>query len=462
MDEIQVKENKMGVMPINKLLISMSLPMIISMLVQALYNIVDSIFVSQISENALTAVSLAFPIQNLMISVGVGTGVGINALLSRLLGERKFDEANKAADNGIFLAIISYILFFIIGILFSKRFFQWQTDITEIVEGGYNYAIICTTCSFGLFGQLVFEKLMQSTGKTFYSMVTQLTGAIINIILDPILIFGLFGFPKMGITGAAIATVIGQTMGMSIAIYLNKTRNTEIQISIKGFKPNIKTIKEIYSVGIPSIIMSSISSVMVFGINKVLLIFTSTATAVFGVYFKLQSFIFMPIFGINNGMVSIVSYNYGAKNVDRLIKTIKISVIYASGIMLFGLIIFQVFPKNLLVLFNASQDLVTIGVPALRIISLSFLFAGYCIIMSSTFQALGNGIMSLIVSVGRQLVVLLPVAYLLSKLGNLSLVWWSFPIAEIASVFLSMIGYKYVYNKEIKPLYDRLNNTQKN
>lgn len=447
-----VKENKMGTMPINKLLISMSLPMIISMLVQALYNVVDSIFVSKISENALTAVSLAFPVQNFMIAVGVGTGVGINALLSRSLGEKKFEEANRAANNGIFLAVLSYFLFFIIGILFSKSFFQWQTDIKEIVDGGYTYLIICTTCSFGLYGQLVFEKLMQSTGKTLYSMMTQLTGAIINIILDPILIFGLFGFPKMGIAGAAIATVIGQTSGMSLGIYLNSTKNKEIQVKIKGFRPNLKTIKDIYSVGIPSIIMSSIGSVMTFGINKILLVFTSTATAVFGVYFKLQSFIFMPIFGINNGMVPIISYNYGAKHKDRLMETVKISIIYAIVIMIIGLCIFQIFTKELLGLFSASEEMINIGIPALRIISISFLFAGYCIVVGSMFQALGNGVMSLIVSIGRQLVVLLPVAYLLSKTNNLNVVWWAFPIAELASVFLSIIGFKYVYKKEILPL----------
>lgn len=447
-----VKENKMGTMPINKLLISMSLPMIISMLVQALYNVVDSIFVSKISENALTAVSLAFPVQNFMIAVGVGTGVGINALLSRSLGEKKFEEANRAANNGIFLAVLSYFLFFIIGILFSKSFFQWQTDIKEIVDGGYTYLIICTTCSFGLYGQLVFEKLMQSTGKTLYSMMTQLTGAIINIILDPILIFGLFGFPKMGIAGAAIATVIGQTSGMSLGIYLNSTKNKEIQVKIKGFRPNLKTIKDIYSVGIPSIIMSSIGSVMTFGINKILLVFTSTATAVFGVYFKLQSFIFMPIFGINNGMVPIISYNYGAKHKDRLMETVKISIIYAIVIMIIGLCIFQIFTKELLGLFSASEEMINIGIPALRIISISFLFAGYCIVVGSMFQALGNGVMSLIVSIGRQLVVLLPVAYLLSKTNNLNVVWWAFPIAELASVFLSIIGFKYVYKKEILTL----------
>lgn len=447
-----VKENKMGTMPINKLLIAMSIPMIISMLVQALYNVVDSIFVSQISENALTSVSLAFPVQNFMIAFGVGTGVGINALLSRSLGEKKFEEANKAANNGVFLAVMSYLLFLVLGILFSKSFFQWQTDIKEIVDGGYRYLIICTTCSFGMYGQIVFEKLMQSTGKTFYSMLTQITGAVINIILDPILIFGLFGFPKLGITGAAMATVIGQICGMTVGIYLNKVKNKEIEVKVKGFRPNLKTIKEIYSVGIPSIIMGSIGSVMTFSMNKILLVFTSTATAVFGVYFKLQSFIFMPVFGLNNGMVPIISYNYGARHKDRLMQTVKISIIYAVLIMILGLLIFQFFPKQLLSLFSASEEMINIGVPALRTISISFLFAGYCIVLGSMFQALGRGVMSLIVSVGRQLVVLLPVAYLLSKSGNLNLVWWAFPIAELASVFLSSVGFKYVYKKEILPL----------
>lgn len=447
-----VKENKMGTMPINKLLISMSIPMMISMLVQALYNVVDSIFVSQISENALTAVSLAFPVQNFMIAIGVGTGVGINALLSRSLGEKRFEQANKVANNGVFLAVMSYLFFLVLGILFSKRFFQWQTNIKEIVDGGYSYLIICTTCSFGMYGQIVFEKLMQSTGKTFYSMITQMTGAIMNIILDPILIFGLFGFPKMGIAGAAVATVLGQISGMSLAIYLNKSKNKEIKIKVKGFKPDLKTIKDIYSVGVPSIMMASIGSVMTFGMNKILLVFTSTATAVFGVYFKLQSFIFMPVFGINNGMVPIISYNYGAKHKDRLMDTVKISIIYAISIMIIGLCIFQAFPQYLLRLFNASEEMINIGVPALRIISISFLFAGYCIVVSSMFQALGNGVMSLIISIGRQLVVLLPAAYLLSRTNNLSLVWWAFPIAEVVAVCLSIVGFKHVYKKEIIPL----------
>lgn len=461
--ESLIKENKMGTMPINKLLISMSLPMMISMLVQALYNVVDSIFVSQISENALTAVSLAFPVQNFMIAVGVGTGVGINALLSRSLGEKKFEQANKVANNGVFLAVLSYIAFLILGIIFSRRFFQWQTDIKDIVDGGYSYLIIVTTCSFGMYGQIVFEKLMQSTGKTIFSMTTQLTGAIVNIVLDPILIFGLFGFPKLGISGAAIATVIGQICGMSLGIYLNTTKNKEIKVEVKNFRPSLRTIKEIYAVGIPSIIMASIGSVMTFGLNKILLVFSSTATAVFGVYFKLQSFIFMPVFGINNGMVPIIAYNYGARNKDRLMKTVKISIMYGISIMLIGLVIFQVFPKELLSLFNASDKMISIGVPALRTISISFLFAGYCIVVSSMFQALGNGVMSMIVSLVRQLIVLLPVAYLLSKSGNLNMVWWAYPIAEIASVCLSLIGFKYVYKKEVLPLEkkDKINHNVK-
>ena len=461
--ESVIKENKMGTMPINKLLISMSLPMMISMLVQALYNVVDSIFVSQISENALTAVSLAFPVQNFMIAVGVGTGVGINALLSRSLGEKKFEQANKVANNGVFLAVLSYIAFLILGIIFSRRFFQWQTDIKDIVDGGYSYLIIVTTCSFGMYGQIVFEKLMQSTGKTIFSMTTQLTGAIVNIVLDPILIFGLFGFPKLGISGAAIATVIGQICGMSLGIYLNTTKNKEIKVEVKNFRPSLRTIKEIYAVGIPSIIMASIGSVMTFGLNKILLVFSSTATAVFGVYFKLQSFIFMPVFGINNGMVPIIAYNYGARNKDRLMKTVKISIMYGISIMLIGLVIFQVFPKELLSLFNASDKMISIGVPALRTISISFLFAGYCIVVSSMFQALGNGVMSMIVSLVRQLIVLLPVAYLLSKSGNLNMVWWAYPIAEITSVCLSVIGFKYVYKKEVLPLEkkDKINHNVK-
>ena len=449
------QENKMGVMPVNRLILTMSLPMILSMLVQALYNIVDSMFVSRLSENALTAVSLAFPAQNLMIAVATGTGVGVNAALSRSLGERNFDRANKIADHAVFLAIASYAVFAVLGLFFSRQFFLWQTDIEEIVDQGTDYLRICTLFSFGLFLEIACERLLQSTGKTIYSMYTQGLGAIINIIFDPIMIFGLFGFPKMGVAGAAAATVFGQILAAVLGIFLNKTRNQEIHVSFRGFRPNSEIIRHIYSVGIPSIIMSSIGSVMTFGMNKILIGFTSTATAVFGVYFKLQSFVFMPVFGLNNGTVPIIAYNYGAAKPDRILKTLKLAICYAVGIMLIGFAVFQLLPDKLLLIFEASENMLNIGVPSLRIISVSFLFAGYCIVCSSMFQALGHGLLSLLVSVFRQLLVLLPSAFLLSKIGGLDLVWYSFPIAEICSIFFSTYFLRHVYKKEIEPLKRR-------
>ena len=449
------QENKMGVMPVNRLILTMSLPMILSMLVQALYNIVDSMFVSRLSENALTAVSLAFPAQNLMIAVATGTGVGVNAALSRSLGERNFDRANKIADHAVFLAIASYAVFAVLGLFFSRQFFLWQTDIEEIVDQGTDYLRICTLFSFGLFLEIACERLLQSTGKTIYSMYTQGLGAIINIIFDPIMIFGLFGFPKMGVAGAAAATVFGQILAAVLGIFLNKTRNQEIHVSFRGFRPNSEIIRHIYSVGIPSIIMSSIGSVMTFGMNKILIGFTSTATAVFGVYFKLQSFVFMPVFGLNNGTVPIIAYNYGAAKPDRILKTLKLAICYAVGIMLIGFAVFQLLPDKLLLIFEASENMLSIGVPALRTISVSFLFAGYCIVCSSMFQALGHGLLSLLVSVFRQLLVLLPSAFLLSKIGGLDLVWYSFPIAEICSIFFSTYFLRHVYKKEIEPLKRR-------
>ena len=449
------QENKMGVMPVNRLILTMSLPMILSMLVQALYNIVDSMFVSRLSENALTAVSLAFPAQNLMIAVATGTGVGVNAALSRSLGERNFDRANKIADHAVFLAIASYAVFAVLGLFFSRQFFLWQTDIEEIVDQGTDYLRICTLFSFGLFLEIASERLLQSTGKTIYSMYTQGLGAIINIIFDPIMIFGLFGFPKMGVAGAAAATVFGQILAAVLGIFLNKTRNQEIHVSFRGFRPNSEIIRHIYSVGIPSIIMSSIGSVMTYGMNKILIGFTSTATAVFGVYFKLQSFVFMPVFGLNNGTVPIIAYNYGAAKPDRILKTLKLAICYAVGIMLIGFAVFQLLPDKLLLIFEASENMLNIGVPALRTISVSFLFAGYCIVCSSMFQALGHGLLSLLVSVFRQLLVLLPSAFLLSKIGGLDLVWYSFPIAEICSIFFSTYFLRHVYKKEIEPLKRR-------
>lgn len=438
MELVEEKENKMGVMPVNKLLMNMSLPMMISMLVQALYNVVDSIFVSRIDENALTAVSMAFPIQSLMIALGAGTGVGVNALLSRSLGEKDYDRVNKAAGNGIFLAGINYLVFLLVGILVTTPFYLSQTKDAQILSYGQQYLTIICCCSFGMYGQFIFERLLQSTGRTFYTMITQSIGAIINIILDPIFIFGYLGVPKMGVAGAAIATVIGQIVAGTIALVINIKKNDEIQLKLKGFRPDGKIIARIYEVGIPSIIMQAIGSVMTYGMNRILIAFSSTAVAVFGVYFKLQSFIFMPVFGLNNGMVPIIAYNYGAGKKDRLIKTLKLSIIYAVGLMLLGVIIFQLFPAPLFALFDASEIMLAIGIPALRIISLSFIFAGFCIVCGSLFQALGNGVYSMVVSIARQLLVLLPVAYLLSLSGKVEAVWWAFPIAEIVSLSLTV------------------------
>lgn len=438
MELVEEKENKMGVMPVNKLLMNMSLPMMISMLVQALYNVVDSIFVSRIDENALTAVSMAFPIQSLMIALGAGTGVGVNALLSRSLGEKDYDRVNKAAGNGIFLAGINYLVFLLVGILVTTPFYLSQTKDAQILSYGQQYLTIICCCSFGMYGQFIFERLLQSTGRTFYTMITQSIGAIINIILDPIFIFGYLGVPKMGVAGAAIATVIGQIVAGTIALVINIKKNDEIQLKVKGFRPDGKTIARIYEVGIPSIIMQAIGSVMTYGMNRILIVFSSTAVAVFGVYFKLQSFIFMPVFGLNNGMVPIIAYNYGAGKKDRLIKTLKLSIIYAVGLMLLGVIIFQLFPAPLFALFDASETMLAIGIPALRIISLSFIFAGFCIVCGSLFQALGNGVYSMVVSIARQLLVLLPVAYLLSLSGKVEAVWWAFPVAEIVSLSLTV------------------------
>ena len=434
----QTKENKMGTMPVNKLLVTMSLPMVISMIVQALYNIVDSIFVSRLSEDALTAVSMAFPMQNLMISVAVGTGVGINAMLSRALGEKKFEAANKTAENGIFIEVLGYVLFLLIGIFVTKPFFLAQAGAGDIANMGIEYTRICLLMSFGIFMQIGFERILQSTGRTIFTMITQSTGAIINIILDPILIFGLFGMPKMGVAGAAIATVTGQICAAILAITFNLTKNPDVHISFKGFKPQIIFVKNILSVGIPSIIMSSVGSAMTFGMNKILITFSSTAVAVFGVYFKLNSFVFMPVFGLNNGMVPIVSYNYGAQNKKRLTKTIKLAIMYAVCIMFIGIMLFQFIPDVLLKLFDASDHMLEIGIPALRVISLSFAFAGICIVISSSLQALGHGFLSMMISITRQLIILLPSAYILAKFGGIHAVWWSFNIAEIGSLTLSL------------------------
>lgn len=433
------QENKMGTMPVNKLLISMSLPMIISMLVQAMYNIVDSVFVAQISENALTAVSLAFPLQNLMIAFAGGTAVGVNALLSRSLGEKNQDHVNQTAVNSVFIFLVTAVIFMIAGLTLSNLFFNVQTTNTEIVNAGTQYSMIVVGCSIGLFCQFLFERLLQATGRTLFTMVTQGLGAIINIILDPIFIFGLCGFPKMGVAGAALATITGQIIACLLALFFNLKFNHDIHFKFKRFRPNAHIVKQIYSVGIPSIIMQSIGSVMTFGMNTILITFSTTATAVFGVYFKLQSFVFMSVFGLNNGMIPIIAYNLGAKQKKRMFDTIKLAMIYATGMMIIGVIFFETIPQTLLGFFNASEAMIKIGTPALRIIAIHFIFAGFSIVCSATFQAVGKGTYSLLTSLIRQLLVLLPCAYVLSLTGNLDLIWLCFPIAEIFSAVTSFI-----------------------
>ncbi len=452
---VETKENKMGTMSEGKLLLSMSLPIMISMIIQALYNIVDSIFVAKFSQDALTGVTVAFPMQNLMIAVGSGTGVGISAFLSKSLGEGKRELASKVAKNGLLLAGLSWTLFLVIGIFFARPFIASQTSSEAVVEYGAEYLSLCSVLSFGVFFQITLERLLQSTGKTFFTMITQATGAIINIILDPIFIFGYFGLPAMGISGAAIATVFGQTIAAVLGIIFNLKLNKELDFSFKGFKPDIDIIKRIYVVGLPSIVMMAISSVMTFAMNKILDGFSTVATNVFGIYFKLQSFAVMPVVGINNGMVPIISYNYGARRKDRIMKTIKYSVIFALSITIGCMLIFQFFPEQLIKMFAAegeAEALLEMGVPALRIISLNFIFAGFCIVSGSVFQAMGNGVLSLVVSVARQLVVLVPAAYILSKIGGVNAVWWSFPLAECMSVLCSAVFLVLIYKKTIKKL----------
>lgn len=446
------EENKMGVMPIGKLLYSMSIPMMISMLVQALYNIVDSIFVAQISENALTAVSLANPIQTLMIALGAGTCVGVNALLSRFLGEKNAEKANLVAKHGIFLAGVNYLVFLVVGLLVVRPFFAAQTNDPEIVEYGVRYLSIVCCFSFGIYAQFIFERILQATGRTMHTMITQLVGAIINIILDPILIFGWFGMPALGVRGAAIATVIGQVAAGVTACLMNVYANKDVDVNMKGFRPSMDIIKMIYQIGIPSIIMQSIGSVMVFSLNKILITFSTTATAVFGVYFKLQSFVFMPIFGMNNGMVPIIAYNFGARRKDRLMQTYKLSLISAIAIMLVGLAVFEIFPKQMFLLFGASEHMLEMGIPALRTIALHLPIAAFCIITGSLLQAVGKAVYSMINSICRQLVVLIPSAFLLAQLGKVDYVWFAFVIAEVASMMLTAVFFKKVYSEVIKPL----------
>lgn len=441
-------------MPVHKLLIQMALPMVISMLVQALYNIVDSIFVGRISEEAFTAVSLAFPVQSMLIALGTGTGVGVNAMLSKSLGEKDFKNANKAADNGIFLSAVCSVIFMIFGFFFTNIFFESQTDNPVILQHGVEYLSVICIFSFGVYTQLIFERLLQATGRTFHSMIIQLIGAIINIIMDPILIFGYLGFPAMGVTGAAAATVFGQIISGIIAIFVNHKYNHDIHISFRGFRPDWIAIRRIYAVGLPSIIMQGIGSVITYCMNLILISFTSTAAAVLGAYFKLQSFFFMPLFGMNNALIPIVAYNYGARKKSRIMQTIKLSIIYATCIMLIGMAAFIGIPDKLLLLFDASEQMIEIGTYAFRVISLHFIFAGFCIISGSVFQALGNGMYSLITSLGRQVVILLPAAYIFAKIFGLKGVWWAYPCAEIMSVILCIIMFIKINKKVLKNMPD--------
>ena len=461
-----IKENKMGYMPENKLLLSMSIPMMLSMLIQALYNIIDGLFVAAISPEQLelTAVNLAFPAQNLMIAVSVGAGVGINALISRNLGIGNQAKANKIAGQGLFISIISYLAFAILGTVLARPYFELMTaDITNtvqkelVIDLGVQYLSICFLASFGLFCQVVHEKYMQSTGKTTLSMITQLVGAIINIILDPILINGWFGLPALGIAGAAYATVIGQILSGVTGIILHQKKNKEINFSFDDIKPDLNIIGEIFNIGLPSILMNSIGSFMTAAFNKIIMPLSEYAVNVFGIYFKLQSFVFMPVFGFNNGMISIVSYNYGARKKKRMLRTIKLGLIYAVSFMLFGFILFQIFPDVFLSMFNMSEEAInTVGIPALRTISISFIFAGFSIICSAVFQAFGFSLFSMFVSIGRQLVTLLPVAYLLALTGDVNNVWWSYPIAEVVCVALSVVFYIYIYKRKIATIPDEV------
>ena len=441
-----MQENKMGVMPVKKLIISMSVPMMISMLVQALYNIVDSIFVARIGEDALTAVTIVFPLQQLMIAVGTGTGVGVNSFLSRSLGEKNIKNADRAANTALLLSFLNWLVFLVIGLTVVKPFINSQTDAASTREYGITYGTIVCCMSFGLFFQIMLERLLQSTGRTILSMASQITGAVINTILDPLLIFGLLGFPKLGIAGAAYATVIGQCCAAVLALILNITKNKELHFSIKAvIKPKLRVVSAIYSVGLPSILMISIGSVMTYSMNMILKTFSDTATAVFGSYFKLQSFVFMPIFGLNNGTIPVLAYNFGAKKKDRIDDTLRFTLKLAIAIMIIGTLVFETCPKLLLLLFDASDHMLEIGVPALRIIALHFPIAGACIVLISVFQAFAKGVYSFIISICRQLVVLIPAAYLFSLTKNVANVWWAFPIAELFALVLTLILFKRVY-----------------
>ena len=453
MQKETLQENKMGVMPVGKLLVNMALPMIISMLVQALYNIVDSVYVSQVSESAVTALSLAFPVQNMQIGFAVGVGVGVNALLSQSLGRKDQESVNWAAGQGVFLALVATALFMLFGFFGVRPYYTMQSTVAETVEGGIAYTSICCIFTVGIFIQVLCERLLQSTGRAMQTMILQGTGAIINIILDPVFIHGWWGMPKMGVAGAAVATVIGQCTGAVLGIYLNLRHNPEVQLHVKFMKPNWKVIAPILEVGIPSVVMNGIGSVMNFGMNQILQGFNEVATGVFGIYYKLQSLFFMPLFGINNATISILAYNYGARKPKRIVHTLKLATAVAVCIMLVGLAVFLLFPQALLGIFNPTEEFLAIGVKALRILCLPFPVAAICISLGASFQALGKGSYSTVVSLCRQLIVLLPVAYLLSLTGSVDNVWWSFPIAEVMSALVTGLLFAKLYRQKVKPLF---------
>lgn len=453
MQKETLQENKMGVMPVGKLLVNMALPMIISMLVQAFYNIVDSVYVSQVSESAVTALSLAFPVQNMQIGFAVGVGVGVNALLSQSLGRKDQESVNWAAGQGVFLALVATALFMLFGFFGVRPYYTMQSTVAETVEGGIAYTSICCIFTVGIFIQVLCERLLQSTGRAMQTMILQGTGAIINIILDPVFIHGWWGMPKMGVAGAAVATVIGQCTGAVLGIYLNLRHNPEVQLHVKFMKPNWKVIAPILEVGIPSVVMNGIGSVMNFGMNQILQGFNEVATGVFGIYYKLQSLFFMPLFGINNATISILAYNYGARKPKRIVHTLKLATAVAVCIMLVGLAVFLLFPQALLGIFNPTEEFLAIGVKALRILCLPFPVAAICISLGASFQALGKGSYSTVVSLCRQLIVLLPAAYLLSLTGDVNNVWWSFPIAEVMSALVTGLLFAKLYRQKVKPLF---------
>lgn len=444
--------NKMETQPIPSILLKMSLPLMLSMIFEAFYNIIDSLFIARVSENALTAISLAFPIQLLAISISVGTGVGINAALSKFLGQKEHKKANDIAINSIFLFLITYFIFFIFGVFFTRKFYSVQTNNEEILKLGVQYLSICMIFSFGSIGQITFQKILQSSGLMTLSMLSQLTGSIINIVLDPILIFGYFGLPKMGVSGAAIATVIGQIVAMIIAILLNHKKNHDIQFKVKHFKPNLQMIKEIYIVGGPAIIMQTLNSLMAFGVNNIIIGISTTAVATFGIYLKVQNFVFMPAFGINNGIIVLTAFNYGAQKKHRINQILKYGYIYSGTILILGTILFHIFAANIFNLFKASNQMLSIGIPQIRIISLSYIFVSYTLISQGFYQGLGNGVYSLIISAMRVIILLLPILYLLTKITQINNIWWAFVIAEGGAAIIATFLLKKIYRYKVAPM----------